>query len=89
MGGVRIFAAQTTDCVSCGKIMSYEEQEYHRRRSEIELEQALSATASESAIAHLELARMHRARRQIMAQQSLMEARRSYGAPIFRTDKEA
>lgn len=65
--------------------MSHDDREYHRRRYEFALEQALGATASESAIAHLELARMHRARRQIMAQHCLMEARRAYGAPILGT----
>ena len=69
--------------------MSFDDQEYHRRRSEIEVEHALSAVAPKSAMAHLELARMHRARRQIMAQESLDSARRSCRTPIFRADKEA
>lgn len=69
--------------------MSYEEQEYHRRRSEMELEAAVSTESPASAIAHLELARMHRARRQIAAELSLAKARASYGAPIFSADKEA
>ena len=69
--------------------MSYDDQEYHRRRSEAELEHALSATALESAVAHLDLARMHRARRQIMAQKSVDNVRRNSRAPIFRADKEA
>jgi hypothetical protein len=66
--------------------LSYEEQEYHRRRSEAELESAISAADSDSAVAHLELARMHRARR-------LMNGKRSWTgpvprAPVLRIDKE-
>jgi len=68
--------------------MSYDEQEYHRRRSEMELESAISAEEPESAIAHLTLARMHRERRQLMAQARLQMRRRQYGAPILRADKE-
>ena len=90
LGGARTCAAQTTDCVPVVEfLMPYDDREYHRRRSEIELEYALSATAPESAIAHLELARMHRARRHIIAQENLMAARRAYNGPILRTDKEA
>jgi hypothetical protein len=43
----------------------------------------------EIAYTHLELARLHRARRQIIAQQSLEAARRTNAAPILRADKEA
>jgi hypothetical protein len=62
------------------------DQEYHRRRSEIELEQAIAADAHESAFAHLMLARLHRERRQVIAAENM----RSNGAraPILRTDKE-
>ena len=66
--------------------MSYEDREYHRRRSEIELDKALAADAPESAIAHLQLARMHRARR--LASVKRPELRQP-GPTIFRTDKEA
>ena len=69
--------------------MSYEDQDYHRRRSEAELEQAVSADAPESAIPHLELARMHRARRQVMAEQESASPKVRRGGGIFRTDKEA
>jgi hypothetical protein len=66
--------------------LSYEDQEYHRRRSEIELEQAASADAEESALSHLILARMHRARRQAITVQS----RKYAGRPgIFGADKES
>jgi hypothetical protein len=66
--------------------LSYEDQEYHRRRSEIELDQALSADADQSALAHLTLARLHRARRQaIGAHRMNIPARPG----IFRTDKES
>ncbi|HEY0628295.1 MAG TPA: hypothetical protein VGD23_03110 [Sphingomicrobium sp.] len=69
--------------------MSYDDQEYHRRRSEIELEHAVSAEAPQSAAAHLELARMHRARRRIIAEQELSAFGERHGGPVFRTDKEA
>jgi hypothetical protein len=69
--------------------MSYDDQEYHRRRSEIELEHAITASASESAVAHLELARMHRARRQLMMERSRAQAQRSFAGPILSADKEA
>lgn len=69
--------------------MSYEDQEYHRRRSEIELEHAVSADAPKSAVAHLELARMHRARRRIIAEQELSALSDRYGRRVFGTDKEA
>ena len=66
--------------------MSYDDQDYHRRRSEIELDKAVSAAAPESAAAHLELARMHRARRLASIKQ---RSRRGAGVGIFKTDKEA
>jgi hypothetical protein len=69
--------------------MSYDDQEYHRRRSEIEMEHAIAATASESAVAHLELARMHRARRQLMMERSRAQTQRNLAGPILRADKEA
>ena len=69
--------------------MSYEEQEYHRRRAEMELESAVSADEPKSAIAHLALARMHRERRQNVAQTSRQLRREKLGLPALRTDKEA
>ena len=70
--------------------MSYEDQEYHRRRSESELEQAVLSADPASAAAHLELARMHRARRQIIAQNHLKQlVNRDGGGRLFGTDKEA
>lgn len=69
--------------------MSFDDQEYHRRRSEMELEQAVSSGDRASALAHLELARIHRARRELIAQRNLSDRRTSDGSPIFRTDKEA
>ena len=68
--------------------MSYQDQEYHRRRSEMELEQAVLADDPQSAAAHLELARMHRSRRAIIAQTDGHRVGRN-GGGIFRTDKEA
>ena len=66
--------------------MSFADGEYHRRRAEIEMECAVSAGDRESALAHLQLARLHRARRQ---QISPTIGLRSRGPAIFRTDKEA
>lgn len=68
--------------------MSYDDQEYHRRRSEMELEQAVAADDRDSAIAHLELARMHRARREIITKQHISAISRQ-GGPVCRTDKES
>jgi hypothetical protein len=66
-----------------------EDREYHRRRAEVELECAILAEAPECAIAHLKLARLHRARREMLAQQNLDMLRRNARAPILRADKEA
>ena len=66
--------------------MSFEDQEYHRRRSEIELDQALSAGNEKSAAAHLTLARLHRARRQAIGTHR-MKFQAHPG--IFGTDKES
>lgn len=55
----------------------------------MELELAVAADASESAIAHLTLARMHRATRSKLAQESLRDFRNRSAAPILRADKEA
>ena len=65
--------------------MSFEDQDYHRRRSEIELDQALSADTEESAVAHLTLARLHRLRRQAIGDHKM---RFAVQPGIFRTDKE-
>lgn len=66
--------------------MSYEDSEYHRRRAEIELECAASASDQGSAMAHLELDRLHRARRQLITTQRRSECGK---ALVFSTDKEA
>ena len=69
--------------------MANNEQEYHRRRLEMELDLAVAAEQPESAWAHLTLARMHRDRRGSLAQESLKSLRKRNPAPIFRADKEA
>lgn len=66
--------------------MSYEDGEYHRRRAEVELECAASASDQGSAMAHLELARMHRERRKLVTAPRSPEAGR---ALVSGTDKEA
>jgi len=65
--------------------LSNSDHAYHRRRSEIELEKALAADAHESAIAHLELARLHRAKRITLIKPGAVPI----AFPIGRTDKEA
>jgi hypothetical protein len=70
-------------------VLSYEDQEYHRRRAEMELENAVLAEDSGSAVAHLELARMHRARRMLLTESALSALRQEHGAPIVHADKEA
>ena len=69
--------------------MSVDDPEYHRRRSEMELEQAVSSGDQASALAHLELARIHRARRELITQRKLLQSGTASSSPIFRTDKEA
>jgi hypothetical protein len=55
----------------------------------MELEQAVSSGDQASALAHLELARIHRARRELIAQRKLLQSGTASSSPIFRTDKEA
>ncbi|WP_162888037.1 hypothetical protein [Sphingomonas mesophila] len=59
--------------------------EFHRRRAERELDKALSASSDDSALRHLELARLHHHRRTMIA----AAHERPAGQAIFRTDKEA
>ena len=62
--------------------------EYHRRRAEVEMEQALRAKLSEEAMIHLELARIHREKRDELAQAK--RVRLALDRPrIGRTDKES
>jgi len=68
--------------------VSHEDQEYHRRRSEMELEVAVAADDQATALAHLELARMHWARRQLLSKARSSE-RLGKRAFAFRPDKEA
>ena len=61
--------------------------EYHRRRAETEMDKALSARKPSVSVLHLELARIHRQRREeLVAEESAQ--RRVAALPIFRTDKE-
>ena len=66
--------------------MSFEDGEYHRRRAEVELECAAAANDQESARAHLELARMHRQRRQLITATDRPQPKK---ALVLGTDKEA
>ena len=70
-------------------LLSYEDQEYHRRRAEMELDHAVSAEAMTSAVAHLELARMHRAKRAVLAEQGARALGHRRGPAIRGADKEA
>lgn len=59
---------------------------YHRRRAALELDQALSAKSMDSAVAHLELARLHRERRLTASAAGLPGPA---GPVVAGTDKEA
>ena len=64
------------------------QQEFHRRRAEVEMDRALAAKEPSTAILHLELARRHREVRNRMS----LEARASLRvipSGVFGTDKEA
>lgn len=58
--------------------------EFHRKRAEREMDKALSASSEETALRHLELARLHHHRRTAIA----AERSSPGGRAIFRTDKE-
>ena len=61
--------------------------EYHRRRAEVEMERALVARVPDEAMRHLELARFHRERRELLA--SVRFEAGPKGSPVIcRTDKE-
>ena len=62
--------------------------EFHRRRAEVEMEMALAAGQPEVALRHLELARVHRERRDAVALLWRLAAN-GLCPPINRTDKEA
>jgi hypothetical protein len=64
------------------------DHEFHRRRAEMEMELALTAAQPEAALLHLELARIHRERRDAVAM-LWREAANGERPPITRTDKEA
>jgi hypothetical protein len=68
--------------------VAYSRREFHRRRAEIEMEKALHAAKPTVAMIHLELPKIHRERRDQLAQGELAAAR--LAAPsITRTDKES
>jgi hypothetical protein len=69
--------------------MLCKDHEYHRRRCEMELEQAVEADRLEIATAHLELARLHRTKRQTIADKGPGSFRPKHSPSILRTDKEA
>ena len=62
--------------------------EYHRRRAEMEMERALQAGRPDEAMRHLELARLHRQRRDFMAM-AWRETDLGHRPAITRTDKES
>ena len=61
--------------------------EFHRRRAEIEMQRALEARHPSTAQAHLELARMHREKREALASRLRLELP-DRPPLIDRTDKE-
>jgi hypothetical protein len=61
--------------------------EYHRRRSEMEMQRALEARQPDEALLHLELARIHREKRAELAT-AWRSTDISERPPITRTDKE-
>ena len=62
-------------------------QEFHRRRAEVEIEKALAAGEISVSLLRLELAKIHRQRRdQLMAE--CRSSLRAQPSAIFRTDKE-
>jgi hypothetical protein len=63
------------------------DSEFHRRRAEVEMERALTSGQPDVALRHLELARVHRERRDAIV--SLWRAADRPCPPITRTDKEA
>ena len=69
--------------------VAYSRREFHRRRAEIEMEQALSAAKPTVAMLHLELAKIHRERHNEAAQREVALARLAQPVPITRTDKES
>jgi hypothetical protein len=65
----------------------FDDSEYHRRRAEAEMEKALAACGTNEAMRHLELARIHRQRRDAMAMR-WREFDLGSRPAIYRTDKE-
>lgn len=67
----------------------FEDAEYHRRRAEIEMDQALHARKPTAAMLHLKLAQMHRHKRDELACASRASARCNGASVIDRADKES
>jgi hypothetical protein len=65
----------------------FTDPEFHRRRAEIEMQRALEAGHPSTAQAHLQLARMHREKREALARQLRLELP-EHPPVIDRTDKE-
>jgi hypothetical protein len=63
--------------------------EFHRRRAELEMDKALKAGKPSVAMLHLELARMHRQKRDEAGSEQRRVLQLDNPPPIYRTDKEA
>ena len=63
-------------------------QEFHRRRAETEMEKALAARQMSIAMLHLELAKIHRERREQLIAEDRTRPRDGVALRISRTDKE-
>jgi len=62
--------------------------EFHRRRAESEMEKALAAGRMSVSLLHLELARIHRQKREDLMAEDRLRSREAHAPRIFRTDKE-
>jgi endonuclease/exonuclease/phosphatase family metal-dependent hydrolase len=64
-------------------------QEFHRRRAETEMERALGAGKMSISLIHLELAKIHRQRREQLLAEDRARPRNGAVLHIGRTDKES
>jgi len=63
-------------------------QEFHRRRAESEMEKALVAGPMSVSLSHLELAKIHRQRRDELIANDRARTAANPPSRIYRTDKE-
>jgi hypothetical protein len=68
---------------------AYNHHEFHRRRAEVEMEKALAAAKLSIAVRHLELAKLHREKRNLLVAEDRARLSPDQPRPFHRTDKEA